>query len=441
MNLWKKLASGSLTASLLASLLAVFAGTAIAATASPATTTVVPNGTATALPLATVTATAPTDIPAGTLTLTLPAGYSWAATGTIATVETGGTLAVTDGAVTLGGTTATFAASGTAVAGSTIAFSSPTVKTSTSGASGSVVLSGLVSPGSVVVAKLQALYGPYGSAIVYYASATHVPADGTSSILLTFVGGGVPAGGSAIVATSAGQFTGSTGLTFSGSPTYPTASLPGITAVAASATVTLRSAATAGNASVSVQTTPLGGGTTTDSTTTFQFTAKGGEGDGDHWGRDHDRGMGHGARKVGFFLDPAYTCPTGAQPIANAPTFGFAILNRIDYGKHMAGHGTHIGGFGKRLTGYGRLIVTVVLRGALANATYDVWVNQDPGGCPLGAASKAGAVHTDANGNGTGHVKVDILNGAQRFWVSATSTSGGSVLRTRATELKTKHHH
>lgn len=421
MNLLKKLASGSLAASLLVSLLAVSAGTAIAATASPATTTVVPNGTATALPLATVTATAPTDIPAGTLTLTLPAGFAWAATGTIATVETGGTLAVTDGAVTLGGTTATFAASGTAIAGSTIAFSSPTVKTSTSGASGNVVLSGLSSPGSVVVAKLQALYGPYGSTIVYYASATHVPADGTSSILLTFVGGaGVPSAGNALtITTSAGSFTGSSGLTISPAPTYPTTSLGGITAVAAGATITLQSATTAGNANVSVQITPTGGAATTDSITTFHFTAKGGIGDGDHSGRDRDRGMGHGARKVGFFLDPAYTCPTGAQPVSGAPTFGFAILST---------------------TGHRKLNVNVVLKGALPNATYDIWVNQDPGACPLGAATKALAIHTNAKGNGTGHVnKVAIVSGATHFWVSATS--GGSVLRTRAAVLNLKHHH
>ncbi len=431
MNLRKKLVSGSLTASLLVSLLAISAGTAIAATASPVTTTVVPNGTATALPLATVTATAPTDIPAGTLTLTLPAGFAWAATGTIATVETGGTLTVADGAVTLGGTTATFAVSGTAVTGSTIAFSSPTVKTSTSGASGNVVLSGLSSPGSVVVAKLQALYGPYGSTVVYYASATHVLADGTSSILLTFVGGVPSAGNALTIATSAGRFTGSSGLTISPAPTYPTTSLSGITAVAAGATITLQSATTAGNANVSVQITPTGGVAATDSITTFHFTAKGGIGDGDHSGRDRDRGMGHGARKVGFFLDPAYTCPTGAQPVSGAPTFGFAILNTTGHGKHKAGQGM--------------LNVHVVLKGALPNATYDIWVNQDPGGppngCPLGVATKASAVHTNAKGNGTGHVKVTILSGAQRFWVSVTSPSGGSVLRTRAAVLNLKHHH
>ena len=243
----------------------------------------------------TVTIGAPADITAGTLTLTLPAGFSWAANGTIVTVETGvtGGLAVTDGAVTLGGNTALFTASGTAIAGSTIAFSSPTVKTTTAGAKGDVVLSGTVTPTSLVVARLK---------------------------------------------------------------------------------------------------TP-----------------------GDHDGRDADRGKGHGARKVGFYDNPAYTCATGAQPATGAKTFGFAILNTT----------------GKRM-----LNVNVVLKGALANATYDVWVNQDPGACPLAAATKAGAVHTNALGNGTGHLKVSVVSGAQHFWVSATS--GATVLRTRAAVLRIK---
>lgn len=137
---------------------------------------------------------------------------------------------------------------------------------------------------------------------------------------------------------------------------------------------------------------------------------------GDHNGGDQDRRMGHGARKVGFFQDPAWTCPTGAQPVANAPTFGFAILNT---------------------TGNHKLNVNVVLKGALANASYDVWVNQDLGGCPLAAPTKVGAVHTNANGNGHGHLRLAVIRGATHFWVSATS--GTSVLRTRAAALHLKH--
>lgn len=413
----QKVAARGLAASLLVSLLATgFSGTALgAASASPATTTVVPNGAATTMPIATVTIGAPADIAAGTLTLTLPSGFTWAATGTILTVETGGTLVVTDGAITLGGTTASFTVSGAAIAGSTIAFSSPTVKTTTSGAKGDVVLSGLVSPASLDVAKLTALFGPYGAAVVYYASATHVHADGASTIVLTFAGGaGVPPAGYTIsIATTAGSFTASSGLAFLIAPTYPTTSLAGITAVGAGATLTLRSAATPGPAIVSVSLVLIAtGAVTSDSITTFSYT--GGEGAG-QGGRDADHGKGHGARKVGFFDNPAYTCATGALPVAGAKTFGFAILNTT----------------GKRM-----LNVNVVLKGALANATYDVWVNQDPGACPLGAPTKAGAVHTNALGNGTGHLRIAVQAGAQHFWVSATS--GASVLRTRAAALTIK---
>jgi hypothetical protein len=295
MRMLHKVATRGLIASLSAALLVTgFTGTAFAAaSATPVTTTVVANGAATPMPLATVTIGLPADITAGVLTITLPAGFSWAASGTILTVETGGTLIVSDAVITLGGNSAAFAASGTVIAGNTLAFSTPTVKTMTSGAKGDVVLSGTVTPASLVVAKLK---------------------------------------------------------------------------------------------------TP-----------------------GDQGGHDADRGMGHGARKVGFYDNPAFTCATGAQPVAGATTFGFAILNT---------------------TGKRALIVNVVLKGALANATYDVWVNQDPGACPLAAATKVGAVRTNTHGNGTGHLKIGVVSGAQHFWVSATS--GASVLRTRAAVLRIK---
>lgn len=294
MDLRKNLAAGGVAASLMASLFAVsMAGPALAATAPPVPTTVTPVGVATSVPIATVTATASTDIQVGTLTLSLPTGYSWAASGTITATATGGALAVGAGAITLGGTTATFSVTGAAIAGSTIAFSSPSVVTMTAGASGAVVLSGLANPSSVTVARVRA---PEGR------------------------------------------------------------------------------------------------------------------------NKDNDKVKSHGARKVAFLLDPAYTCPTGAQPVEHAATFGFAILNT---------------------TGHHRLNVNVVLKGALPNATYDVWVNQDPGACPLAAATKVGAVHTNARGNGTAHLHVAIVSGAKHFWVSATS--GTSVLRTRAAALAIKH--
>jgi hypothetical protein len=414
MNLRKNLAAGGVAATLMASLFAVsMAGPTMAATASPVTTTVIPNGSTAYVAIAAVTATASTDIPVGTLTLSLPAGYSWAAPGTITTTPSVG-LAVTGGAITSGGTSATFSVTGTAVAGSTITFSSAPVKTTTSGASGDVVLSGLSNPSSVVVARVRALSGPYGSAIVYYASATSIPVHGSSSIQLTFAGGAVvPSTGNAVtITTTAGHFTASSGLTFLSAPTYPATSLSGITGVAVGAWLILQSATTPGNAIVTIQIAPIAGGSaTTDSVTTFHFTGVGKGGN-----KDNDRGKGHGARKGAFFLDPSWSCATGAQPIDHAATFGFAILNT---------------------TGHNRLNVNVVLKGAQPNATYDVWVNQDPGGCPLATATKVGAVHTNAHGNGTANLHVALVTGTKHFWVSATS--GTSVLRTRAASLTIKH--
>jgi len=410
----------------MASLFAVsMAGPALAATASPVTTTVIPNGSTTYVPIAAPTAVGTTDIPAGTLTLSLPAGFSWAIGGAITTVETnpvGGTLAVSDGVITPGGTTALFSVTGSAIAGSTITFSSAPVMTTTSGASGNVVLSGLSSPSSVVVARLSTQSGPYGSAFPYYASATSVPADGSSTITLTLPAGGVVSTGNTVtITTSAGTFTASTGLTFT-PPTYPVTSLSGITGITAGATITLQSATTVGNAVVTVQS----GTATPDSVTTFHFTGAG-NGKGNDQGKANANGKanaqakGHGARKVAFYLSPAYTCPTGAQPIAHSATYGFAILNT---------------------TGHNRLNVNVVLKGAQPNATYDVWVNQDPGACPLSAPTKVGAIHTNRHGNGTANLHVAIVSGGTNFWVSATTeavtTGPTSVLMTRAATLKIK---
>jgi hypothetical protein len=157
----------------------------------------------------------------------------------------------------------------------------------------------------------------------------------------------------------------------------------------------------------------------TDSATTSHFA---GVGNGSN--QDNDRGQGHGARKGAFFLNPDWSCPTGAKPLAKAATYGFAVLNT---------------------TGHHMLNVNVVLKGAQPNATYDVWVNQDPGAvsagaCPLAAATKTGAVHTNAKGNGTAHLRVTLVSGATHFWVSATNgTTGTIVLRTRAVSLTIKH--
>ena len=75
----------------------------------------------------------------------------------------------------------------------------------------------------------------------------------------------------------------------------------------------------------------------------------------------------------------------------------------------------------------GNIKVAVVLQGATPNSSYDIWINQDPGGCPLPAPTEAGAIITDANGDGTGDASISEVGGATNFWVSAVG--GGQVLR------------
>jgi len=113
-----------------------------------------------------------------------------------------------------------------------------------------------------------------------------------------------------------------------------------------------------------------------------------------------------GAGKAPLYNNSAYLCSTGAQPAAADPTFGFAVLNT---------------------TGNGMVIAEVSLKGATANSTYDIYVNQDPGGCPTGAT---GTLTTNGQGNGNANVKVPAVAGATKYWVSAVG--GGQVLRSVA---------
>ena len=114
-----------------------------------------------------------------------------------------------------------------------------------------------------------------------------------------------------------------------------------------------------------------------------------------------------GAGKAPLYNAPAnFTCPTGAQPAVGDPTFGFAVLNT---------------------TGNGMVIANVALKGATPDATYDIYVNQDPGGCPTVAT---GTLTTNGEGNGNANVKVPAIPGASMYWVSAVG--GGQVLRSTA---------
>ncbi|OGK11364.1 hypothetical protein A2954_03245 [Candidatus Roizmanbacteria bacterium RIFCSPLOWO2_01_FULL_37_12] len=114
-----------------------------------------------------------------------------------------------------------------------------------------------------------------------------------------------------------------------------------------------------------------------------------------------------GAGKAPLYNAPAnYTCPAGALPAATDPTFGFAVLNT---------------------TGNGWVIANVALKGATPNASYDIYVNQDPGGCPTVAT---GTLTTNGQGNGNANVKIPAVAGATAYWVSAVG--GGQVLRSTA---------
>lgn len=118
-----------------------------------------------------------------------------------------------------------------------------------------------------------------------------------------------------------------------------------------------------------------------------------------------------GAGKAPLYDSNAYTCPGGAGD-TEGPTYGFAVMN---------------------INGNGDLIVQVSVKGATPNSAYDIWVNQDPGACPLGAPTAAGALVTNGKGNGNAHVTLDAVDGASNFWISAVG--GGQVLRSTSVAL------
>jgi hypothetical protein len=118
------------------------------------------------------------------------------------------------------------------------------------------------------------------------------------------------------------------------------------------------------------------------------------------------------ARKAALYNSPEYTCPGGAAN-TSGPALGFVVMN---------------------INGKRGLIVEVSLKRAKPNATYDIWVNQDPGACPLSAPTAAGALKTNRMGNGNAKVKLPAMAGATHFWVSAVS--GDQVLRSTAVSLR-----
>lgn len=122
-----------------------------------------------------------------------------------------------------------------------------------------------------------------------------------------------------------------------------------------------------------------------------------------------------GSGKAPLYSSPDYTnltCPNGADN-TTGPTFGFVVMN---------------------INHKGDLIVEVSLKGATPNNTYDIWVNQDPGACPLTAPTALGALVTNGKGNGNAHLKLPAVDAAHNFWVSAVG--GGQVLRSTALILR-----
>ena len=107
----------------------------------------------------------------------------------------------------------------------------------------------------------------------------------------------------------------------------------------------------------------------------------------------------YGEKTSNLYDSNDYTCPGGASNTAGTD-FGNVILKKVG----------------------ANLEVDVVITGANPNQVYDIWVNQDPGGCPLGAPTFPAAIATDASGNGGPFSGSTPLLGAINFWVSAVDT-------------------
>lgn len=106
------------------------------------------------------------------------------------------------------------------------------------------------------------------------------------------------------------------------------------------------------------------------------------------------------------YLSPSHTCSGGA--VTTVDVFGSVTITKNS-----------------------DLTVFAVLSGALPNTVYALWVNQDPGACPLPSPTVPVFITTDISGNGSntlsGH---SLVGGATKFWVSLVG--GSDVLRSTA---------
>ena len=349
-----------------------------------------------------------------TFTVNIPAGYAWTAAPTF-TSGPAGTIAftgpvATNGALTQTWTLATFTASGSwtlTLAGGSLATSN------TSGTAPVTLTVGATAP--VQVARLTASGALAGSLVPVVISPAVVPADGISTTRIAFgaVAATCATHNSFTVSTTAGAFitTSLPGVAIpAGGGTSVTVACGSFSAVNGT-TLTLRAPTTAVRGTVSVVLAPLAGGSVTDSSTKVTFAGPAGAGNG-NGGNDKDRGNGQGARKTAFYavgLTTAACTTAGSAPAAGAKSFGFAVLNT---------------------TGHGKLNVTVALKGAVPNATFTVSVNQS------GTCSASFTIRTNSAGNGAGHQRLALAQGAKSFWV--TATSGSATYVTKALNLPTK---
>ena len=346
-----------------------------------------------------------------TFAITLPAGYYWSALPTFSP-NVGSTITFGGPSVSNGGLTETWTLSGFSVTTPwSLTLAGGTVVATGAAGSGPITLKvGTATP--VQVASLTSSINA-GTAVPFTVSPLAVPADGTSTILLTF---GLPtaacaSAGSFTVGTSAGTFV-ATGLTLVAPSVVGGAS---VTASCASAglvqgkTLTLRAPTMAGTATVTVK---LAGATAADSTATVTFTSTAVKP-----GPVAPGAKKLGAGKVRFYGGSATAggcASSAATPAAGAATFGFAVVNVT--GSHKL-----------------NLNVEVSLKGALPNATYAIAVQQAPGSC-----STAVNIRTNARGNANRHFHLTLSGAATQVWV--TATSGASVLVTPAVTVAAKHH-
>jgi len=102
---------------------------------------------------------------------------------------------------------------------------------------------------------------------------------------------------------------------------------------------------------------------------------------------------GNGAEKTVLRQTTSYTCGGGANPAPASNSF--AILNAR----------------------HGKLMAQVVLRHAIPNATYRVWIIQTPTGADCGTQDFT--VKTNGQGNASYHWEEPVLPGNTGAWVAA----------------------